>query len=95
MTDLVSILGKAGPRATAAADAVCDIVIKGAALGEKVAGRVRGPDGAVRDVRLPRAEWFTRIATAAERGVFERQAPGDIVDRILMTEAPSEGADHD
>lgn len=95
MTDLVSILGKAGPRATAAADAVCDIVIKGAALGEKVDGRVRGPDGAVRDVRLPRAEWFDRIAAAAELGVLDRHASSDVVDRILMTPNPAEGTGHD
>lgn len=87
MTDLLAILGTPGARATSVAHAICDIVTKGAALGEKVDRRVRWPDGSVRDVRLPRAEWFERIATAAKHGVFERQSPSDIVDRILMTPA--------
>jgi hypothetical protein len=37
-------------------------------------------------------QWFERLAAAAENGVFERHAPDAIVDRILMTDAPSEVA---
>jgi hypothetical protein len=95
--DIVVILGNPGVRASRVADAVCDIVIKGAALGAMVDVVVIAADGTRQVFRKADPNWFARLAVAAEAGVFERKEPSAIVDRILMTPEPvgEEGDAHE
>jgi hypothetical protein len=72
------------------AEALCSLVVEGGKLGELEPRQVIGVDGKPREIRVPPAIWFERLAAAAEAGAFERLEVNQIVERILIPPAGSE-----
>lgn len=79
-----TMLVYAKSRSDKIAEALCLLVIKGKELGALEAREVIGIDGARREIRVPPAIWFERLAAAADVGAFERLEVKAIVDRILV-----------
>jgi len=79
-----TMLVYAKSRSDKLAEALCLLVIEGGKLGELERREVIGVDGERRDIRLPPAIWFERLAAAAETGAFERLEVKQIVERILL-----------
>lgn len=78
-----TMLVYASSRSDKIAAALCQLVVEGGELGELELRQVIGVDGEKREIRVPPAIWFERLAAAAEAGAFERLEIKQIVDRIL------------
>ncbi|OKO73601.1 hypothetical protein AC628_23875 [Bradyrhizobium sp. NAS96.2] len=89
---IVRCLAAEGPEAIALAEVICQLVVKGAELGEleeyEIPDRDAAAAGVVDPPRLKRRgfrrEWLERLGVAIERDAFLRMSAGDIVDRLLQ-----------
>ncbi|OKO67471.1 hypothetical protein [Bradyrhizobium sp. NAS96.2] len=89
---IVRCLAAEGPEAMALAEVICQLVVKGAELGELEEYEIPDRDalaaGVVDPPRLKRRgfrrEWLERLDVAIERDAFLRMSTRDIVDRLLQ-----------
>ncbi|UGY14609.1 hypothetical protein HAP48_0039685 [Bradyrhizobium septentrionale] len=89
---IVRCLAAGGPPAMALADVICQLVVKGAELGELEEYEIPDLDavaaGVVDPPRLKRRrfrrDWLERIFDAIELDAFSRLPARDIVDRLLQ-----------
>lgn len=91
---LLRVLGDAddGKTALKVADAICRLVVDGAALGELVERKVTDQGAPRASLSLPEG-WFTRLANAVDRGAFDRMPVEKIVERILLPPLPAAAAE--
>ena len=89
---IVFCLAGEGPEAMTLAEVICQLVVKGAELGELEEYEIPDRDaiaaGAVNPPRLKRRgfrrEWLERLSVAIERDAISRLSAQDIVFRLLQ-----------